>query len=79
MGLFIFILVVFVLFVGGGWLLGKLFGNFLFPTEKEDKFIFIDKSVHHHHHEHKTITVIDDVTKKKVFELKNSKDGKNNS
>jgi hypothetical protein len=76
MGFFIFIVAIFIFFVGGGWLLGKLFGNFLFPKENEDKFIFIDKSVHHHHHEHKTITVIDDVTKKKVFELKESKDEK---
>lgn len=63
------LLVLFVFFVGGGWLLGKSIGNFLFPKEK-DRFTFIDKSVHHHYHEHKNISIIDDVTKKKIFELK---------
>jgi hypothetical protein len=71
MAIFIFILVMFTIFVGGGWLLGKLFGGFLFPDrEEKDRNVFIDKSVHHHYHEHKNISIIDDVTKKKIFELK---------
>jgi len=71
MAIFIFILVMFTIFVGGGWLLGKLFGSFLFPDrEEKDRNVFIDKSVHHHYHEHKNISIIDDVTKKKIFELK---------
>jgi hypothetical protein len=72
-----FIVILFVVLVGGGWLIGKSIGEALFPSEK-DKYTFIDKSVHHHHHhhEHKNISIIDDVTKKKIFELKESKDGK---
>jgi hypothetical protein len=70
MGIFIFILVMFIVFVGGGWLLGKLLGGFLFPDRNEEKNVFIDKSVHHHYHEHKNISIIDDVTKQKIFELK---------
>ena len=71
-----FIIILFVVLVGGGWLLGKSIGNALFPSEKEDKYTFIDRSVHHHHHEHKNISIIDDTTKKKIFELKESKDSK---
>jgi len=70
MVLLLFILVLFVVFVGGGWLIGKAFGNLLFPKEKKDTYTFIDKSVHHHYHEHKNISIIDDATKKKIFELK---------
>lgn len=72
----LFILILFMIFVGGGWVLGKGLGKILFPTEKET---YIDKSVHHHyyttthHHEHKNISIIDDNTKKKIFELKETK------
>jgi hypothetical protein len=65
-----FILILFIVLVGGGWLIGKAVGTFLFPDEKKDRNVFIDKSVHYHHHEHKNISIIDDVTKKKIFELK---------
>ncbi|TDE53752.1 hypothetical protein [Flavobacterium sp. GT3P67] len=66
-----FILFLFVVLVGGGWLVGKSIGELLFP-DKEGKNTFIDKSVHHHHHhhEHRNISIIDDATKKKIFELK---------
>lgn len=73
MGFFIFFLVLFVLFVRGGWLIGKWTGNTLFP-EKDDKFTFIDKSVHHHEHKH--IHIIDDATKKEILQLKKSKEVK---
>lgn len=60
-----------VVFIYGGWFIGKLIGE-VFISEKKDSFIFIDNSVHHHHHqhEHKNISIIDDETKKKIFELK---------
>lgn len=70
MGIFIFIIVMFIVFVGGGWLIGKSIGNALFPSERRERNVYIDKSVHHHYHEHKNISIIDDVTKKKIFELK---------
>jgi len=70
MGFLVFILILFVVFVGGGWLIGKSFGNFLFPDEKEEKITFINNITHNHYHEHKNISIIDDVTKKKIFELK---------
>jgi hypothetical protein len=78
MGFLLFIIVLFIICVGGGRLLGKAAGNALFPDKKEDKYTFIDKSVHHHHHhhEHKNISIIDDETKKKILELKESNDGK---
>lgn len=49
----------------------KWLGEAIFGKD-EDKFTFVDKSIHHHHHhhEHKNISIIDDVTKKKIFELK---------
>lgn len=65
-----FLFFLFVIFVGGGWLIGKAVGSALFPGKKSDSNVFIDKSVHYHHHEHKNISIIDDVTKKKIFELK---------
>lgn len=69
-----FILILFVVLVGGGWMIGKALGNLLFPKDKNDSQ-FIDNSVHHHyhHHEHKNISIIDETTKKKIFELKESK------
>ncbi len=69
-----FIFIVFVVFVGGGWLIGKTVGNALFPSEKKDRNVFIDKSVHYHEHKH--INIIDEATRKSVFELKESKDEK---
>jgi hypothetical protein len=67
----IFVVVLFVILVGGGWLVGKGVGKALFG-EKKEKYTFQSKHIHHHHHEHKNISIIDDVTKKKIFELKQS-------
>ena len=74
--MFIFLLILFVIVVGGGWLIGKGLGNIMFPNEKEKGNVFIDRSVHHHHHEHKHINIIDEGTKKRIFELKESKENK---
>lgn len=59
----------FVICVGGCWLVFKAIGEAIFG-KKESRNVFIDKSVHHHYHEHKNISIIDDATKKKIFELK---------
>lgn len=73
----IFIIILFVVLVGGGWIIGKGIGKALFPDEKET---YIDKSVHYHttivnnKHEHQHISIIDDVTKKEIFKLKESKE-----
>ena len=54
----VYILVLFVLFVGGGWLVGKMLGNLFFPDSDDEiytsnsKDTYIDKSVHHHFHVH---------------------------
>jgi hypothetical protein len=47
-------------------------GSVCLARAKKDQYTFIDKSVHHHthKHEHRTISVIDDVTKKRSLELK---------
>ncbi len=42
------IIVLFVVFVGGGWLIGKLFGNLLFP--KTDTFKPGKTEIHNHYH-----------------------------
>jgi len=68
--MWIFIIFIFVFFVGGGWLIGKSLGNLFFPERDKNRNVFIDRSVHHHYHEHRNISIIDDVTKKKIFELK---------
>lgn len=70
MGFILFFLVLFIVFVGGGWVVGKSIGNALFPGEKEEKYTFINNITHVHHHEHKNISIIDDDTKKRIFELK---------
>jgi len=70
-----FTVILFVVLVGGGWLIGKLVGEALFPKCKESGFTYIDKSVHHHYHEHKSI-IIDDISKQKIFDLKESKENK---
>jgi len=65
------IIALFIICVGGCWLIAKAIGEILFGKSKKDNY-FIDKSVHHHHHhhEHKNISIIDDATKKKILELK---------
>lgn len=72
-----FFIVLFLILVIAGWQLGKVVGGSIFGRKK-DTYTFIDKSVHHHHHthEHKNISIIDDATKKKIFELKESKEKK---
>ena len=69
----VFVFILFVVLVGGGWLLGKGIGEALFG-EKKETYTFHSTHVHHHHHEHKNISIIDDATKKKIFELKESKE-----
>lgn len=77
-----FILGLFIICVGGGWLLFKSIGNVLFPKEKDPFADYlknykeppvINNHYHTHVHHHQNLTVIDDETKKKVLELKNSK------
>lgn len=38
-----FIFVIFIFFVGGGYLLGKILGNIMFPKSKDDVFSSKDK------------------------------------
>lgn len=76
MGFILFFIVLFIVLVGGGWMVGKSVGNALFPAKKKDHYTFINHITHVHHHEHKNISIIDDATKKRIFELKESKDGK---
>ncbi|MEC4050611.1 hypothetical protein OX284_014320 [Flavobacterium sp. SUN046] len=69
----LFVLFLFIFFVGGGYWTAKGIGEVLFG-KSESKSSYIDKSVHHHTHihEHKSINIIDDFTKKKVFELRDN-------
>ena len=54
MGLELFILLLFIFFVGGGLYTGRSIGGFLgnLIDKKEDKPTYIDNSVHHHFHTH---------------------------
>lgn len=76
MGAIIFILILLIVFVGGGWLIGSSIGSFFDKKlgNNQNRDIYIDYSKHYH--EHKNISIIDDDTKKKIFEFKESK--KNN-
>lgn len=75
-----FLLVLFIVLVGGGWLLGKGIGNVLFPAEKnpmDDWKNFkeppvINNHYHTHVHHHQNLTIIDDETKKKILEINKS-------
>ena len=75
MDFLLFILVLFVVFVGGGWAIGKGLGNIMFPDKKET---YINKSVHYHFHSHidksQHVSIIDAASKEKILELKESKD-----
>ena len=71
----LFIIILFVVLVGGGYLIAKSIGEALFGKSKET-FTFNSTHIHHHHHEHKNISIIDDATKKKIFELKESEENK---
>ena len=46
----------FIICVGGCWLLFKAIGNAIFGKE-EKKDVYIDKSVHHHYYDNRSITV----------------------
>jgi len=67
------IVLLFIICVGGCFLVFRSIGRALFPTRKENGFTFIDNSVHHHHHhhDHKSIHIIDDATRQTILELKN--------
>jgi ABC-type nickel/cobalt efflux system permease component RcnA len=70
MGFLLFIIILFVIFVGGGWYIGRSIGGFLGQNlDKEDKPTYIDNSVHHHHHNHvhthQNLTIIDEKTHQK--------------
>lgn len=48
-----FIILLFIVCVGGGRLLGRVAGSTLFPDKRQQKSSYIDNSinvVHHHHH-----------------------------
>jgi hypothetical protein len=68
-----FIIILFIVLVGGGWLLGKGLGEALFG-EKKETYTFNSTHVHHHHHEHKNISIIDDKTKEEVIVYQKSID-----
>lgn len=71
----IFLILLFIFLVFGGWYLFTSIFDFLFNLNSEkEKYTFNTTHVHHHYHEHKNISIIDDETKQKIFELKESKD-----
>jgi hypothetical protein len=59
MGTFLFFL--FVILVGGGWLIGKLVGSALFPDKSQPKSNYVDRSTtiihHHHYHDNRSVHV----------------------
>ncbi len=75
-----FLLVLFIVLIGGGWLLGKSIGNGLFPKEEDPMDYWkkykeppvINNHYHTHVHHHQNLTIIDDETKKKILEIKKS-------
>lgn len=72
---FILVLLVFVICVGGCWWIFSSIGNYFFGEKKETyTFNSTHIHIHEHKHEHKNISIIDDDTKKKIFELKESKE-----
>lgn len=47
----LFITILFIVLVGGGWLVGKAVGNILFGSS-EKKETYVDKTTHIHNHYH---------------------------
>ena len=64
------ITILFIVCVGGCWLVFKSIGEAIFGKPKERGITIIDKSVHYH--EHKSINIIDGDTKKNVYEISES-------
>jgi ABC-type nickel/cobalt efflux system permease component RcnA len=62
----------FVICVGGCWLVFKAIGEALFGKSEKDKYTFVDKSVHYHKHytkeDHQHLHVIDEKTKSELIE-----------
>lgn len=71
--MFIFLILLLLLCVGGGYAIGKLLGS-LFSPNNSGKYV--DRSTHIHIHEHKHINIIDEETKKSVFSLRKSEENK---
>ena len=49
-----FIVLLFVVIVGGCWLIGKVLGAILFG-ESDHKDMYVDKSVHNHYYDHRSV------------------------
>jgi len=69
----LYIIVLFIVCAGGGYWLSTSIFDLFFGVNKNETYI--DRSIHHHYHkhEHKNISIIDDRTKEKIFELEESK------
>jgi hypothetical protein len=56
-----FLFFLFVILVGGGWLIGKLLGSALFPDKNLSKSNYVDRSTtivhHHHYHDNRSVHV----------------------
>lgn len=92
MGFVIFFGILFVILVGGGWLIGSSAGKFIGTRidKKEDKSTFIDNSVHYHYHTHdygnksfdshihQNLTIIDEETHKKGLDYFSDKNESRN-
>lgn len=74
MELFILFLMIGFVLIFGGRSVGRSIGGALIQDKKPPAPTYIDNSTtihhHHHHHNHQNISIIDDVTKKKILELK---------
>tara|TARA_A100000171_G_scaffold52579_2_gene71679 strand:- start:13 stop:231 length:219 start_codon:yes stop_codon:yes gene_type:complete len=62
-----FWIILFVIFICGGWFAGKAIGSLLLPKEEKDSGDII---IHHHHHTHHTENHLH-VNKKDLQELNN--------
>jgi hypothetical protein len=51
-----FIFILFIVCVGGCWLLFRAIGNAIFPKEN-DNSTFVDRSVHHHYYDNRSVNV----------------------
>ena len=69
-------IVLFVIIVGGCWLIAKAVGGAIFEKNEVNTSSFHITEIHHHHHEHKHINIIDEETKKSIFELRDNENKK---
>jgi len=55
-----FVIALFIVCVGGCWLIARLIGSAIFGKDSDTKPTYIDKSVHYHLHDNRSVFLNDE-------------------